>query len=256
MRLTVRRESPTSLTLHWAGLPSNVYPPSIYVERSGSFTGPWIELAGPLHDYNMYQDTAVERGSRYYYRLQVVHGPDDTYVPRSGGATYGPEETLLIAEVRRVIYQDLFWSKNLVLYYPVKTFGQFCSCYDTTRQRKDAKCLSCYGTGYVGGFFNPIVLPAKETPKQEDSSEVARVEGGALRVFLPGLFAAHKGDVFVDSVNDRFIVATADVIRSDGAIVKQSVTASPIPFDHLLFNLPVDLSLLAKPARLMVERVS
>lgn len=257
--LIIRRDSPSSLLISWSGLPSKPYPFVWYIERAGAYTGPWVAIAGPISDHITYQDTAVERGVRYFYRLRIDHvgqGAEVTYIPSSGGATYGPEETLLVAEVRRRIYQDLYWGKSLALYYPVKTSGQFCSCYDTTRQRKGAKCLSCYGTGYVGGFYNPIVLPFRDMPKQEDNPEVARTQGSRRRVFFPGLFAFHKGDVFVDSVRDFHVVSTADVVRSEGAIVKQAVTASLVPNDHLYHNLPVDLSLLDKPAQLMVEAVS
>jgi hypothetical protein len=163
---------------------------------------------------------------------------------------------LMVAEVRRRFYEDLYYGKNFVLYYPAKTFGQYCSCYDAVRGKWSADCLACYGTRYVGGFFNPIVLPHKETPKQEGDEEGVRVKGRNLRAFFPGIFPLHKGDVFIDSDNDRFIVASVDIERFEGALVKQAVTASPIPNDEVKQQLPVDLTLLAVPDRLMVERVS
>ena len=257
--LIVQRGGPTSLRIHWTGLPSFPIPVELYIERAGSFTGPWTRIAGPIRDDIVYVDTAVERGVRYFYRMEIVH-PDDssksTYIPSNGGATYGPEETLLVAELRRRIYQSLYWEKDLVLYYPAKSSGQFCSCYDTTRQKHDSKCLSCYGRGYLGGFYNPIVLPVQRTPKQESGPEVERTKGNAARAFFPGIFPLHRGDVYIDSVRDIFIVAGVDVVRNGGAIVKHAVTGSPVPADHLLHNLPVDLSLLEKPDQLMVEVVS
>jgi len=244
------------VTLQWEGLQSSHRPIEVYVERAGSYTGPFTELAGPLTDRNNYQDTAIKRGARYYYRLREVVDGTDTYYPTSGGVSIAPEETLAIAEVRRLLYMDLYYGKAFVLYYPVKTFGQRCSCYDATRGRKNTKCLACFGKGFVGGFFNPIVLPIKHTPKQDEGPETSRATGRSLRAMLPGIFPLRKGDVFVDSTNDRFIVAGVEMLRFEGALVKHAITASPVPADNILHQLPADLGLLEKPAKLMVERVS
>ena len=250
------RTGPAVVTLQWEGLGNSHRPIEVYVERAGAYTGPYTELAGPLRDRNNYQDTAIKRGVRYYYRLREIIDGTTTYYPSSGGVSFSPGESLEIAEVRRIVYRDLYYGKNLVLYYPVKTFGQYCSCYDTTRGKKSAKCLACYGEGFVGGFHNPIVLPIKHTPKQEGDAETSRTKGRNLRAFLPGIFPVHQGDVFVDSTNDRFVVASVDMIRYEGVLVKHAITAAPVPNDNNLHQLPADLTLLEKPDRLMVEAVS
>jgi hypothetical protein len=257
MDFRVVRVSPGQIALQWDISGFVQHPLQVYIQRSGSFTGPFVEIAGPVVDYDTYNDTALQRGSTPYYRLRVVRDGEDLYIPPSGGHTVAPTETLEIAEVRYQLYMDLYYAQDLCLYYPVRTSGQRCSCYDTVTGRKQPKCLSCFGTGYVGGFFNPIVLPAKRTPKQAgQSGDTDREKGEAITCLFPGVFLMRKGDVFVDGTNDRFLVARASATRYRGSMVRQSVVAFPVQTDNLLMQLPADLGLLDRPAHLIYEGMS
>ena len=38
-----------------------------------------------------------------------------------------------------------------------KTWGSYCSCFDTIKKRKTiSNCPVCYNTNYLGGYFTPV----------------------------------------------------------------------------------------------------
>lgn len=245
------------IVLQWEDIGVSHKPIEIYVQRSGAYTGPFSEIAGPITDTNVYSDTTIQRNTTPYYRLRIIKDDVEAFLPPSGGLTVAPTETRLTEEIRYRIYQDLYRLQDLILYYPVKSSGQRCSCYDSIRGRRNSKCLSCFGTGFVGGFYNPIVLPAKRTAKQEGLfKDLDREKSGAIQAYLPGIFIAHKDDVIIDNTNSRFAVADVTVFRAFGSVVKQLIMATSIPVDSLLYQLPVDLKLLARPYQLVKRRVT
>jgi len=257
MDLQVVRTFPGELYLQWRDAQVAHYPAEIYVQRSAAFTGPYVEIAGPLQGYAEYKDTLIERNVRYYYRLRILLDGQSTYLPTAGGVTTGPLETLLIAEIRYQLYMDLYWKQDMALYYPAKSSGPRCVCYDSVRRKHDNSCPACYGNGYSGGFYNPIVLPVRKGVVQDAvGGETDRVKASTIRVTFPGVFSLHTGDVFVDSENSRWIMSSVEASRYEGAIVRYFGTATPVPADSPLVSLPADLTLLVKPEHLIRERVT
>jgi len=256
VELRVIRSNPSTVTLQWQAH-GVIKPLDVYIERAGSFTGPYAQISGPIRDSNQYIDTNLLRGVAYFYRLRLdTQGEEFRFLPASGGKTFGPRETLVVAEARYQRWFSLYYGGRLCLYYPVRTFGAYCSCYNTTRGVHDSKCLTCYGRKYAGGYFNPIVLPYQGTAVQSGQPETNRVKGDNRMLVLPGIFRAHEQDAIVDENNDRWAVSKVMMMTFEGALVTQQVIVAPVPADSPIHQLPVDLDLLELPQKFTLEKVT
>jgi hypothetical protein len=140
------------------------------VLRSEAQEGHYEKLAGPFQDTFHFRDTTVSQMRRYrqwWYRIKVEHisTSEVKVFPEVGGATQTGDDSLHGLEMARQNQLELTeFTGRHVLFFPIKTFGQVCSCVDTATDRPlpgHEACSTCYGTRYVGGYHKPIMVPAK-----------------------------------------------------------------------------------------------
>lgn len=110
---------------------------------------------------NSYYDAAVDTRSknrRYYYVIKVVD-VETNEVQESSAITISPTPDLIALDIMRRERLLLRWYIKTKCYFLLaRTFGTYCNeCYDTTKRRNvKSKCTTCHGTGFEGGFFDPI----------------------------------------------------------------------------------------------------
>jgi hypothetical protein len=94
-----------------------------------------------------------------------------------------------------------------------KLFGQPCpeSCVDfQTKEITDPECPTCYGTGFVGGYFEPAPcvyasLDPRVSHNERDAGQARGTINDALRVkaTMLGVPQVFENDVWVDKQTDR-----------------------------------------------------
>jgi len=235
------------------------------VEKSDSEFGPFHKLVGPFRNKYRIRDNTV-RGQhsfyrKHYYRIEVTNlhtGETRTFPEEGYGVTQQAKpdlQALEMARIERVVLKEHKGRK--VWLFPRKTFGQRCSCYDPVTSRKmRSGCISCFDTGWVGGYNTPLEIYAQiQTPEETTiKHNLAEMEvENTLGKFssYPELF---EGGVVIEQENIRWRIASRiNKIRKNRAIVRQEAVLHRIYEGDIEFSLPVNIdnigSLVASPIR-------
>jgi len=218
----------------------------VEVLRSPSFTGPFETILPSSSDVSDFVDTFVESRLRPFYALKVHRtGADPLLLPAQGGRTVAPEADGDVRAIIRDGIRALRHAGRKVLYYPIKATGPNCICYDELSGRQEVhNCRSCYGSGFFGGFFNPILVHAAIGAPQTQFSERFRVSGQVNSAVLPNLPIIRQGDVIIEKENRRWKVLGNDPGEYMRNVVRQTVYLAPLGVDDIIYELPVDFTLL------------
>lgn len=120
----------------------------------------YTTIAGPFIDQYHVRDTTI-RGQfhinrRWYYKIRVVNRNtrEETVFPEDYAVALGAEPDLAALEMARMERLRLAeFSGRQVFLFPIRTFGQLCTCIDPITQKKVRdKCLTCFDTRFVGGY--------------------------------------------------------------------------------------------------------
>lgn len=148
-----------------------------------------------------------------YIKIEAISGKNSLLSELTFRVTAGDVETYL---KYRKYFEDNFYRASLQkaagTYAAIlqrKFSGVPCSaCANpVSGESEDAHCNVCYGTGFEGGFYTPIISPALRGASQEQ--EVSDTERAAIRITQSGLiFPAYpklyKHDYIVDLGNYTF----------------------------------------------------
>lgn len=126
-----------------------------------------------------------------------------------------------------------------------RSFGTRCpDCWDSTLYRRSKEdCDSCYDTGWLYGYFNPIIVKGVITPVVEDTQISIFGEwqvGNSL--FVMGNYPRLKNkDVIVDNLNRRFRIEEVIPTEFTGALITQRARVSFIDKTDIIYNYPVTI---------------
>jgi hypothetical protein len=233
---------------------------AVEIYRGQSADGPWEHLGTFANAYN-YTDVfdvdgpgdatantySLERA--LYYRLRVIPPPGlDEAVTVAG--LVGPESKGRQAGIRRKILRDetVMLSKlngSRVAICKRKRWGPRCpDCFDPyTREVLRGDCLRCYGTGFVGGYHNPVITWARRTPKNVavTQTESGKVELSGAQIMMLDFPSVQADDliVFLDE-NSRYLVRAATGTELRIVQVHQEITATELSHAAIEYRLPVD----------------
>lgn len=219
-----------------------------YVERSESPEGPWDPLAGPFQDQYLYRDFSpnlLHKWRKLFYRLRVVHKPtseEEVFGPTA----LLPEPDLIALEIQRqedVLFREFNGRRCWV--FPVRTFGAKCGCVNKISGRRTRTgCLTCFDTGYMGGFLRPIECFVQIDPEAHSSSNT-NVHGerqeqntSARLISFPPI---KPKDILVEAENKRWRIVTVAKTERLRSIVHQEPTLHQIPRGDIEYKLPINL---------------
>lgn len=165
------RPNANVLAVRWALEPTGYPLEDIIFEifRSNSPTGPW-DLIGQAEsgrfEYTDYDAIGDPMSRNYYYLVRAAS---------TSGKGFNDSEPHILQHDADNIALELVRKKNVFLAVKGgisiailirKTWGAKCSrCWNPERlSANDADCPECYGTGYTGGFMNPVFVPALFNP--------------------------------------------------------------------------------------------
>lgn len=141
-------------------------------------------------------------------------------------------------------YLDIIGNADVYLLKRMRT-GQRCDCYDDIRgSRMGDKCTSCFGTGYKGGFYQPIKMRVNymNVPiSTEDMTPGGSFEGKSnVQFWTTSYPAIQESDIIVDSQTGmRSIVASCQPSYKNGYTIRQTVQIASIPETSIIYKIPV-----------------
>jgi hypothetical protein len=217
--------------------------------RSESVAGPFEPLGEPFQDRYVFLDTTVQTGHRwrqYHYKLQVTHRGDGK------SATHGPVSMEPpVDKAAQAIRRDIQilmreFAGRPCWVFPVRTFGQRCSCYDMRlRTKVRSGCVTCFDTSFVRGYLQPIEVWVQIDPssKGEEALNVATTQQSNTTGRL-GFYPQMKPhDMIVESENRRWRVERITQTEKHRARIHQEVQLHEIPQTDVRYRVPVGLGI-------------
>lgn len=235
------------------------------VERGNSEFGPWVDATGEFRNkFHLRDNLITNKYDMYigtYYRIRVKKVSDSSaqiYPTTGNGVKLGAKPDLECLEMARQFKLKLReYTGRKVWVFPRKKFGQKCGCYDRVTGRKlRSQCLTCFDTGFVGGYDSPVETyaqihsPAESTNKTVAGTVTSDDTAGLFGNF-PELF---DGYVIVEAENLRWRVGSPiDKKTKAKATIRQVARLHHIPLGDIEYNLPMNIddisNLEASPAR-------
>lgn len=219
--------------------------------RSESPAGPWQELTPSFQDQYHFRDTSpalLHKWRTIYYLLRVTHR--DTGNTKDFGPTAQMAEPDLIAlEILRqedMLFREFIGRRCWL--FPVRTFGAKCVCYDKLTQRRTrSNCLTCFDTGYLGGYLSPIECwlqfdPDARNPQLTPFGEQQNRNTSARLISFPPI---KPKDILVEAENRRWKVVTVSGTERLRARLHQELTLHEIPKGDVEYKLPINIENLA-----------
>ena len=253
--LRVRSFSLDFLELTWEIGDSDLDPHDYlcYILRSESPMGPWDLIAGPFEDKYRFVDNRVNllhRWRQIYYRVRSVRKADVTDVAESEAATQTAEPDLIAEEIQRL--ERLLWqefSGRRCFIFPARSFGQRCgNCYDGpdkgkgfTSQRRRSNCLTCYDTGFVRGYFDPIEIYMQIDPSPNSIQQlpIAERHQQDTSARLPNFPMVKPRDLIVEAENKRWRVVKVTATERLRSVVHQELILHAINLGDIEYQLPI-----------------
>lgn len=216
--------------------------------RSESPEGPFEPITQAFGERYIFVDRRLPAGDKFrqiWYKLRVTHKASDE-VTDFGAVTRQAEPDLIASYIRRAELTLLVAAIGRVCWlFKRRSFGARCpSCWDTVTSKKlKANCMSCYQTGFLRGFLNPIEVWVQIDPEakaqQNNAQQIDQQTGTTARTsFYPNIV---PGDVLVEAENKRWRVLKVTLSERLRTPVKQELVLIRINDTDIEYRLPINL---------------
>lgn len=232
------------------------------VLRSESGEGPFEPITQEFEDRYIFVDRRVPNSDIFrqlWYKIRVRHKASNDTID-VGPLTREPPPDLVAQTIRRN-EQTLFTQAigRMCWLFPKRTFGTRCTnCWDPRLSaKKRANCVSCYDTGFIRGFMNPIEVwvqidPVAKAVQLQQMEKDAQQLTTARMTFYPVI---KPGDVLVELENKRWRVVGVQTSERLRAIIKQELTLRLIQPTDIEYKLPLRLSEALKDIQVSPSRM-
>lgn len=231
------------LTIRWA-LNPHAHPTDdlvFTVFRSNGPAGPW-DLLSTLEpgrfEYTDYKAPGAYVLRTFYYIIRVAS---------ISGKGYRDSQPVILEHDPDNRALELVRKKNLSLtvtngvalaVLPRKSWGAKCSrCWHIQRATAtDADCPECYGTGYPGGFMNPVYVPGIINPPKKVLVEAnIKYEPTTIYAEIANHPVLQPRDVIVDRrLNVRYEVTEVSETTRRGYVVSQIPTLNRLDLNAFI----------------------
>jgi hypothetical protein len=221
--------------------------------RSESPMGPFDIVGGPFSDRFRFVDNRVNLLHRFrqlYYKVQSTQKTDPANVAVSDAFTFDAEPDLMAAEMQRL--ERLLWQEyagRSCFIFPIRTFGQRCgNCWDGpekgkgfTSQRRRSHCITCYDTGFVRGYMDPIEIFMQFDPSTASVQVLTDFERQQVDTTarLPNFPLMKPRDLIVEPENRRWRVVRVNQTERLRSTVHQELFLHEITKGDVEFQLPI-----------------
>lgn len=272
MEIRITRTTPifrspeeTGVFVQW-DLPS---PPSgdvkkFTLERSGSSEGPFETVVDNITSFHFFDDLrdtpapsdseAVRENLNFlslsravYYKLTVT---DDTGATASTTSVVGPTlKDRKLALLRRKMQRDLSiaFKFNAIELAVLKRrhWGTRCKdCFDIlTKRVTNSKCNTCYGTGFEGGYFDPVRIKGRLgiDNVQTNITPQGKTDVNKKRIIMLAIPLVEADDIIAEiAQNKRYIVQHVHATEMKTNPVHQNLTVSELATDSVEYRIPIN----------------
>lgn len=247
--VTVRSLSLEFLEVSWDVAPTHedVLDYKISVLRGEGPMGPFAPVCEPFTaDRTLFvdRDTAPYRlfnNANYVIR---VTARDGTYTDTEPTADAIPPD-LITLEIRRhfaLLYKE--HSANRAWLLPKKVSGKYCYCFNKTLGRRTTtNCLSCYDTGFLGGFHSPVELWCELDPtsNQNQQTPVGILQPQTTTGRCAYFPRVKPNDIIVSATNDRWEVVSVTPLQHAEQVVRQEMQLRLKLQDGIEYKVPLQL---------------
>jgi len=225
---------------------------SFEVLRSEGPEGPWDPISPAFQDTYHFRDFSpnlLHKWRRLYYRLKITHLPtqEEEIV---GSVSLVAEPDIIALEIQRqedTLLREFTGRKCWL--FPVRTFGLKCDCFDSVMGRRtSSNCLTCFDTGYIGGFLTPVQCYVQIDPDRNNAANTPTQGEQQPKNTTARLIAfppMKPKDVLVEAENRRWRLSTVTSTERLRASVRQELGLYEIQRGDVEYKLPVKLEDLA-----------
>lgn len=181
------------------------------------------------------------------YKLTLVNNLDNTEIlltPESVYIKSKPTSFITKAILRKkALSINKKVGRNFIL-LKKKTWGTRCpDSWDSTLFRNtDSNCETCFGTGWVGGYFTPIEFKGmvNAAPKYNQIQMFGEWKPSDEMLLTLNYPILHPRDIIIDDENLRWIVIQVRMIKHLGYLIEQQAQLGLIATDDFIYNLNVN----------------
>ncbi len=226
----------------------DVWDYTFQILRSESPEGPYEPITGTFEDRYIFVDSRVPTGAKFrqlWYKLRSTHKASSTV--RDHGPVAHEAEADLVAEYIRKHEQVVFtqFTGRQCWLLKRRSFGTRChTCWDSTLgKRIRANCPDCFDTGFLRGYWNPILVWVQIDPpgqaKQNHGQQIGEeVLTSARLTFYPNVT---RGDVIIEAENKRWRVTRLTRSERLRAPVKQELVLRQIQETDVEYSIPLNI---------------
>lgn len=244
----VHRANPGTAEIRWSLTPHawDAADLSFSLFRSNSPTGPWEVLGEAADGRFHFIDTGVfgiNVSRTYYYVVRAASKSGKGYCD-SDISNPGPDYDNIATElVRKKTMYMLQKGGMPMAAFLRRTWGPKCAlCFNHERMLpENPDCPSCYGTGFTGGFSNPVLMPAILNPPKETIVNAGiPYEPRQIYCELANVPLLDPRDILVDIRNNiRYTVEELSTYTRRLAIVSQVCRLNRIDENDAKYSLPL-----------------
>lgn len=238
-----------SIDVMWevASFEGNPFNFEFTILRAETSFGPWDIVAGPFSDQYYFRDTTpvvLHKLRKLYYLLRIKDKTTGE-VREFGPTAQLPEPNLETMEMVR--QEDVYFREKVgrkCWVFPIRTFGAYCTCRNTvTGQRTRSNCNTCFGTGYLGGFYAPVEVWIQFDPaaqRTQPTTQNERKDTFTSARMGPSPLLKSK-DLVIEAENVRWRVETMTPTQRLRATVHQELTLFELPKTDIEYKVPLDI---------------
>lgn len=231
------------------------------LERSGGPSGPWEPVMSATDTYAHWDKFdqpagttyATHRrpnqfafGRSYYYRVRVVapNGVTAEYVDDTEPGL-DPKQAQYWRKADYDLRKGLRFTGTPAAVFKKRRWGERCpKCTSkVTRDPLRGACVNCFGTGFVRGYYEPVLLNLRRGAPQGTSQQTpeGRQDSNGVKITAPSTPGLEPGDLIVFlRDNRRFEVDQQIETQITLVTVHQTVQAMELGHDHVAYRLRVD----------------
>ena len=225
------------------------------VERSGGPEGPWEILVSGLVDTYFYVDADIQSPHndssmgmmslerKPYYRVTATPGALEC-IKDTMGATDHRRQGIVFKLTRDADRYFRVGVGTEVSVFKRRRWGEKCPiCTSSTGQSTRAHCSNCFGTTFVGGYWNPVYTFAqrKPSPIQVQAMPQGTIESNVLQILMPAIPLVDVEDVLVFMRdNSRYEIKSVTATTVHSMVIHQELVASELARSAREYNLKAD----------------
>lgn len=214
--------------------------------KSEAAEGPYSAVTPELSDEYRFIDNSLKEHHAYrqtHYKLVVKHKASGN-TEEVGPASREPEADLIAVELRKhvnILMREFIGRRCWV--FPVRTFGQRCTCTNTVLQkRRISGCLSCFDTGFVRGYMRPVEtwMSIDPNPNTEQNTTMGPLHQNDTTARLGYYPPLKPRDILVEPENRRWRVSQVNQTEQLRAPLHQEIQIHQIPSGDIEYKIRFD----------------